>query len=114
VGASFFRPINLKSDHTGTANLTIIKKLSNAFGRLIRNPNFLMYSTSIALTISGKFMVNPFVKLYAVKNVGLEKYQPAMRRDQNKSIFNSGTHTAHLNEQRPFFLFFLDDNARNM
>jgi acid phosphatase class B len=28
--------------------------------------------------------------------------------------FNSGTHTAHLNEQRPFFLIFLDDNARNM
>ncbi|CBY10842.1 unnamed protein product [Oikopleura dioica] len=69
VGASFFRPINLKSDHTGTANLTIIKKLSNAFGRLIRNPNFLMYSTSIALTISGKFMVNPFVKLYAILSI---------------------------------------------
>ena len=62
----------------------MIKKLSNAFGRLIRNPNFLMYSTSIALTISGKFMVNPFVKLYAVQNVGLEKYQPAMPRDENE------------------------------
>ena len=43
-----------------------------------RNPNFLLYSTSIALVISGKFMVNPFIKDFAVKNVGLEKYQPAM------------------------------------
>ncbi|CAG5077810.1 Oidioi.mRNA.OKI2018_I69.PAR.g8817.t1.cds [Oikopleura dioica] len=42
VGAAFFRPINLKSDHTGTAQLSLIKKLSNAFGRLIRNPNFLI------------------------------------------------------------------------
>jgi hypothetical protein len=29
-------------------------------------------------------------------------------------IVNSGTHSAHLNEQRPFFLIFLEDNARKM
>jgi hypothetical protein len=36
-----------------------------------------------------------------------------MQKERGES-FNSGTHTAHLNEQRPFFLIFLDDNARNM
>jgi len=30
------------------------------------------------------------------------------------NTFNSGARAAHLNEQRPFFLNFLDDNARNM
>ena len=48
--------------------------LNNVF----RNPNFLLYSTSIALVISGKFMVNPFVKDFAVHNVGLSKWQPAL------------------------------------
>ena len=45
---------------------------------IFRNPNFLLYSTSIALVISGKFMVNPFVKDFAVHNVGLSKWQPAL------------------------------------
>jgi len=76
VGAAFFRPITLKADGTAQ-NLSLFAKLRKAFGRLLANPNFLLYSTSIALVISGKFMVNPFIKLYAINNVGLDKYQPA-------------------------------------
>ena len=91
VGGTFFRPIKLESDGA-QLSASIFVKLKRAFGRLIRyssmllllnnasarNPDFLLYSTSIALVISGKFMVNPFLKDFAVKNVGLDKYQPAM------------------------------------
>jgi len=77
VGGTLFRPITLKSDGVQTQEPMIIK-LKKAFGRLIKNPNFLLYSTSIALVISGKFMVNPFVKDFAVHNVGLSKWQPAL------------------------------------
>lgn len=77
VGGTVFRPINLQSDHTSKPKKTLVKSLASAFKRLITNVNFLLYSTAIALVISGKFMVNPFIKSYAVKNIGLEKYQPA-------------------------------------
>jgi hypothetical protein len=40
--------------------------------------------------------------------------QTVRKQNPQKQIINSGTHTAHLNEQRPFFLLFLNDNARNM
>ena len=71
---------------TDTCSNTIFGKKKNLKMELIflliifnfRNPNFLLYSTSIAFVISGKFMVNPFIKDYAVKNIGLDKYQPAM------------------------------------
>jgi len=43
-----------------------------------RNVNFLLYSSAIAFVISGKFMVNPFIKDYAEVNIGLNHYQPAM------------------------------------
>lgn len=59
-----------------TVYLPKINKYLNSI--YFRNTNFLLYSTSIALVISGKFMVNPFIKDFAVKNVGLEKYQPAL------------------------------------
>lgn len=79
VGGTFFRPINLASDHNAAAaQKGLFKKLGAAFARLLKNPNFLLYSSSIAFVISGKFMVNPFIKDYAVKNIGLDKYQPAM------------------------------------
>lgn len=77
LGGTFFRPITLKSDGVNKAE-PMITKLSKAFKRLIRNGDFLLYSTSIALVISGKFMVNPFVKDFAVHNVGLSKWQPAL------------------------------------
>lgn len=76
LGGTFFRPITLKTDKETSD--TMVAKLMKAFHRLIKNPNFLLYSTSIALVISGKFMVNPFVKDFAVHNIGLDKYQPAM------------------------------------
>jgi len=79
VGGAVFRPINLASDkNANAAGKSLFGKLGNAFKRLLKNPNFLLYSTSIACVISGKFMVNPFIKDYATKNIGLEKYQPAM------------------------------------
>jgi len=78
VGAAVFRPITLASDSNAPEFETNpFKRLLKPFKRLLKNANFLFYSTAIALVISGKFMVNPFIKDYAVYNIGLEKYQPA-------------------------------------